>query len=132
MTTGRAALVQHVEGHQHQHQALDDELPGGVDAHDRQAHVQNAHDQRADDRAGDPPDAVGDRCPADETRGDGVQLVVLTGGGRRRACPGGLRPLYKPHRTPMFTNSQKLTLRVLDARELHLLLYAEFYRSIMH
>src|SRR6187401_1477651 len=92
-----APPVERVEAHRHDQ---DDPghyvLPGGVDAHEAQSVGERLHDERAENRAGDRPDATGERGPADHGRRDHVQLIALAdiqrrpvesrGGDRRREC----------------------------------------------
>src|SRR3954463_15263353 len=85
--SGRAgpALVEDVERDgRDEDEALDRLLPGGVDVHDREADVEHTHDERTDDGPGDLADTAGHRRPTDEGGGDGVELVVLAGGGDTR------------------------------------------------
>src|SRR6478609_9577538 len=84
-----APTVEGVEADGHdQHDPGDDVLAGRVDAHEAQPVGERLQDEGAQDGARDGPDAAGERGPADDRRGDDVQLVALADVERRAVEPG--------------------------------------------
>ena len=77
-TSAAAAAVVGVEADGHdQDDAGDDVLGRRVDADEAQAVGERLHHEGAQDGARDGADAAGERGPADDGRGDDVQLVAL-------------------------------------------------------
>ena len=76
----------------HEDQAHDDVLDRRVDAQQDHARLQRLHDDRAQDGARDRADAAGERGPADDGRGDDVQLGLRPEADRRGVQAGRAGP----------------------------------------